>query len=103
MILSTAAFLCAIGFVAWILGTLFNQTEIAVIGGVLILGVGAMGATDGFQHRAGQIESTNADNETITEFQYERIDQTTNFSAGGLIMLLGGLGIIRALNRASNL
>ena len=42
MILSVAGYLTALGFAAWIVGNIFDMQGVAVIGGVIVFGVGLM-------------------------------------------------------------
>lgn len=101
MILTVAASLTTFGFLAWVLGTVFDYHGVGVIGATIVVGVGAMllmGA--GLETKTGEIETTNADNDTVTENQYQTIDTPTNFSLGTLTMLLGGTLALRALDGA---
>lgn len=54
VVLETAAFIVGIGFLAWILGIVFDFPGIAAIGCMFVLGVGAMATTGGVQYAAGQ-------------------------------------------------
>lgn len=102
MLLTTAGFLTTLGFAAWILGILLGHREVAVIGGTLVLGVGAMmTAQGGLEHQVGSVEYTNADNQTVTEYEYEQIETPAHLPLDWLVMLLGGVFIIHALNNES--
>lgn len=103
MILSTAAILIGVGALFWVLGTFFDYTGIAVIGAVIVLGVGVAATTDGLYHQTGVIETVNSTtNTTITEFQYERVEISNRFPLGMLILLLGGVGALHPLAEADD-
>lgn len=99
MILSTAAFLTLLGFVAWILGTIWNYQGIAAIGAVLIVGVGAAAMIDGLETQTGEqrVEDPEA-NTTSIDYQYSQIGTSTSFPAGMLVTLLGGAMTMRTIN-----
>lgn len=98
MILTTAAFLSALGFGIWILGWLFGYPEIAVIGGIVVFGLGFMITTQGLQYESGEIETELGDGEVETESVYSDVELPTSLSLGTLVMLVGGVGLIRSLD-----
>lgn len=100
MILTTAGFLTTLGFIAWILGTLFDKTGIAVIGGVLVVGVGAMGMTDGYEQKVGETQIENSANETEIRYDYAPVETPTHLPLGVLVMLLGALLTLQSINDA---
>lgn len=101
MILSVAVALTSLGFVAWILGTLFNFPELGVIGGTVVVAIGAMFLGGDLEHRAGEIESSNATtNETTVSYQYADVELPSRFPLGLLTMLLGGTMALRSLDAA---
>jgi len=101
MLLTTAAFLTAVGFLAFVGGQLGNYPEIAVIGAVLVVGVGAAIADSGLERQTGVVETTNeTTNTTVKEFQYQQVPLPTNLPLGSLMAILGGVGVLRALNNA---
>jgi hypothetical protein len=93
----TAAFLMGVGFVSFLVGAVFQYQSVAVIGAVLILGVGAIVTVSGVEYRSGQIDKPGPDNSTVTEFTYDRTDTPTNLPLGTLIMLLGGVLSLRGI------
>lgn len=112
VVLSTAAFLVAAGFAAWVLGIVFGYPGIGTIGCVLILGAGAMVTTGGLEYQTGErvIENTTFDGHTVNDsttvynstnvtrevtFEYETVETPQRFSLGLLLMLIGGVGILR--------
>lgn len=99
MLLATAAFLTAAGFVAWGGGVLLDYPAIAVIGATLVVGVGASIATDGLTRQTGVVETTNdSTNTTVKDFQYTQVEVASSFPLGFLLTLLGGIGVLHPLN-----
>lgn len=101
MILTIAGYLSALGFLAWILGSFFDYTGVAVIGGVIVVGIGAAAMTDGLQHETGQIETNVSENETEVTTQYDDVETPANFPLGPVIMILGAMMVIRALDEVA--
>lgn len=103
MLLSTAAFLTAAGFIAWAGGQTAGYPAIAVIGAILVLGVGASVADGGLERQSGVIERENTTaNETIKEYQFEQAQLSDQLPLGFLLTLLGGVGTLHALNRTTD-
>lgn len=99
MILTVAAFLSALGLVTWVLGYYLRFTGMAVIGAVLLLGVGAMVMIDGLEHSSGEIE-TQADDGTIErQTIYDQVDTGQSFPLGALLTILAGVLVMRSLNQ----
>lgn len=99
MILTTAALLTAFGFVAWISGLVLDYPGIAVIGGVLVVGVGAMVMESGLEYRDGEVRNnTSADTVEITH-TYEKVPTPQHLSMGVLTLLLGGVMSLQSINR----
>lgn len=98
MILTTAVFLTALGFGAWILGTVWGYQGIAAIGAILIVGVGAAAMIYGLETRTGEVETQTDANTTAIDYQYEPIGTTQSFPLGMLVTLLGGAMTGRTLN-----
>lgn len=99
MILTVAVFLSTLGFVAWIVGTLFDYHGVAFIGATLVLGVGAMITVGGLEHQSGEIQTDTTSNETEVTYQYQEVDTMATFPLGFLVMLLGGSGALQTLGR----
>jgi membrane protein implicated in regulation of membrane protease activity len=99
MILSVAAFLTAFGFAAFVVGSVFDMPEVALIGGVLIVGVGAMFTAYGLEYRSGSVESNVSTNETSTQYQYDTVKTPTRLPLGALVMILGATVAVRQFNR----
>jgi hypothetical protein len=99
MILSTAAFLTLVGFLAWIVGAIFGHQEVAVIGATIVLGVGAMiVGGGGLEQKTGERVTQTSNNTTVTEFQYQKVDTPTQLPLGLLLVLLGGVLTIHGVN-----
>lgn len=106
MILQTAAFLSAVGFVLWIVGLLLDYHAISIIGAALFVGVGAMIAANGLFYKAGEERSfsyTNTSNVTVTDnitidHTYEQVSTPQQLSLGTLLALVGGLMATRTLD-----
>jgi hypothetical protein len=121
MILTTAAFLSALGFVTFLVGHLYGYQGIATIGAVLIVGLGGGVMVGGLEVESGQervetantttdgervdvnasktnISSVSATDATVTaETTYEPIGTTSSFPLGVVLTLLGGVMTMRAL------
>lgn len=105
MLLTTAAFLSAVGFVCALFGYATSHFEVAVIGGVLILGVGAVvaGAGGGLETKTGETEIQVDSNTTETENQYSAVETPTQLPLGSVVMILGGTIVLRSFNDFSKL
>lgn len=101
MILQTATVLALIGFATWLIGLLLDYRGVAVIGAVIVVGVGAAVTEDGgLTQKTGEIETTAPDNTTEVEYQYEPVETPGQLNLGVLIMLLGGVLVLHGLNDA---
>lgn len=106
MILKTAAFLTALGFAAWILGTVFQYRGIAVIGGTIVVGVGAMVTGGSLEYRSGEhldktytkTNNETVNNETVVDYRYSTVPLPQRLPLGVLWMLLGGLLTLHGIN-----
>lgn len=98
MILTTAAFFSALGLAVWLLGELRDYRGIAVIGAILLIGVGSAAMIGGLEVQTGEI-ATELNNSTVeTEHQYSPIGTTTSFPTGMVLTLLGGAMALRSLD-----
>lgn len=75
MILSAAAFIVVLGLGVWVLGHYFSYTGVAVIGAVLVLGVGAMVTLGGVEYAAGETVDTST---TETEVAVDDIGEAVH-------------------------
>lgn len=117
MILPVAAFLSALGLGAWVIGHYHSYFGIAVIGAVLVVGVGAGVMLGGLEVHTATAETidrnaTTVINDTTTDTtenltatataqrtqQYQSVNTQTTFPLGVLITLLGGTMTLRALD-----
>lgn len=98
MILPVAVFLSTLGFAAWIIGAVIDDPGLAVIGGVLVVGVGAMITTGSLEYRSGETETNVSANETQISYEYASADTPERLPLGALVMLLGALFTFHGLN-----
>ena len=109
MILEIFAAVNAIGFLAWILGSVFQMRAVAAVGGVVIVGAGVMVIGTGLEYRSGQVRDHTYNNsnysenplETTVTYQYTEAPMPEQYSLGFLIVLLGSIGLFRALEPES--
>lgn len=97
IVLTTAAFLMAVGFALFIVGWLFGFRGIAVIGGVIVLGVGVMVTSGGLQYKTGESETQLPSGDVVTTNQYSTTELPTHLSLGLLLMLAGAVFVFRGL------
>jgi len=100
MILTVSGFLTAVGFISWTLGYIFDLTGVAVIGGVLVFGVGAMVTADGLAYKTGETQVAGNDNVTEVTNEYETVETPTRMPLGTLVMLLGGALVLHSIDDA---
>lgn len=98
MILTVASAITCLGFVTWILGSIFEYHGIATIGAVVIVGVGGVIANSGLEVKVGEEEITVNNSTTTVNNQFDSVDTGTNISLGIILMLLGGGLFLRSLN-----
>lgn len=101
MLWTVAGLLTAVGFVLWIVGSVFNYVGISMIGAVVIMATGAMIVDGGLEYEAGETHTTESSEVTEIEYNYESVDMPTQLSLGGLVMLAGGLLAIQKLAEVS--
>lgn len=99
--LGTAAFLSALGLVLFLIGKLFQYQGLATIGAVILVGVGVVVATGGLMVQTGEEVVDTADGET-TDYQYEEFDPPSNLPLGELIIIGGGVMVLRVLDEGGN-
>jgi len=97
-----------LGFGVWVTGVIFEYAGIAVIGATLVVGVGAMFTATGLEYRSGAVEDHTLQNntttndteivQTSTRYQYESVELPTRLPLGVLVMLLGGVGVLRGFD-----
>lgn len=98
MLLTIAAVLTVFGLLLFAAGEVFGYQAVAVIGAVVILGVGGSIVTGGLEHRTGQVETQISANETVVDYQTEPVQTQSQFPLGLLVMLAGGVAALRALD-----
>jgi uncharacterized protein (DUF934 family) len=97
MILTVGAYLTAFGFVAFIIGSLFDMKGVRAAGGVIIFGVGLMISFGGVEYKAGETKTQVDNSTTEIENTYRQANTPTSLSLSLLVMLLGGALTLRAL------
>lgn len=97
IILTTAAFLMAAGIVLFILGWMFGFRGVAVIGGVLVLGVGVLVANGGLQYKTGEIKVTKPSGDVEVINQYSSTELPTHLPLGLLLMIAGSVFVFRGI------
>ena len=97
MLLTTAAFLSILGFLAWVLGHVYSYQGIATLGAVLMVGVGAAVMVGGLETAAGEERVQIDANTTAVTTTYEPIGTTSSFPTGLVVTLLGGVMTLRAV------
>jgi len=105
VILVTATLLVLFGFLAFILGNVRGYTAIAVVGGVIVVGVGASVAQTGLEHKTGErkvIQNETANRTTVeVNAEHQPVDLPLNLPVGFLILLTGALLCLHSLNEVS--
>lgn len=97
MILTVAALLFLGGMALFVLGNVMGYHGIAVIGGVIVFGVGVMALGDGLEVESGEVQ-TSTNNTTVVETQYSPVNTPQHLSLGFLVSLAGGVLVLRSLN-----
>lgn len=108
MLLYIALGLSGLGFLTFVVGQVFDMAGVAVIGAVLIVGVGAMVTGTGLEYRDGKTEkqyykngsNSDLDRVAVTP-HYSQVDTPAQLPLGMLWLLLGGTLTLRGINRAS--
>jgi hypothetical protein len=106
VILLTATLLVLFGFLAFIVGNVRGYTALAVIGGVLIVGVGASVHDSGLEHKTGvqkTITNESANTTTVeTQAEYQQVQLPLNLPLGFLILLMGALLCLQSLTEVDS-
>lgn len=98
MLLVPALTLSAFGLVVWALGLQMGYKGIAVIGAVLVVGVGVGVLDTGLQQKAGTVENSVNSSTTEISVQREPVPLTATFNVGFMWTLLGGALALQALS-----
>jgi len=98
MLLATALALSLFGLVVWAAGLQFGYTGVAVLGAVLVVGVGASVLGTGLQQRAGTVEQSPNSTTTVISVQTAPVTFVSSFNAGLIWTLLGGVLTLQATN-----
>lgn len=103
MLLIAAAFLTALGFTAWITGTMLDYHGLGMVGAAILVGVGAMTMVDGLETKTGQVETQVSSNQTEIAHTYEPVDTLATFPLGVMVTLVGGIAGIRSLEGGASI
>jgi len=98
MLLTPALAISALGLLIWAVGLRMGFKGIAVIGAVLVVGVGATVLTTGLQHEAGKTEEQINSSTTTISVQTEPVQLISSFDAGLVLSLLGGAMTLQGLS-----
>jgi hypothetical protein len=98
MLLVPALALSAFGLLVWAIGLQMGYKGIAVIGAVLVVGVGVAVLDSGLQQRAGTVENSVNSSTTEISVQTEPVPLTSAFNTGLIWSLLGGVLVLQALS-----
>lgn len=97
MLLSTLAIFSALAFATFILGWVTGYHELAVIGAVIVFGLGAGVTAEGLEVESGEVEIE--ENGTVTtETQYSDVGLSTSIPFGTLLMFVGASMLLRSLD-----
>jgi len=103
VILVTASILVLFGFVLFVAGNLFDQTALAVVGGVIVVGIGSSVVDSGLQHKVGEqrVITNETANRTVvnTDAEYREVQMPMNLPFGFLILLVGALLVFQPLTK----
>lgn len=103
MMLETAAIIGGFGVALFVLGFAFERPELAMLGAIVIIGVGASGMGDGFEVKVGEVETTNDDTgETDVENVYEETGMHERFPIGSVVMIIGAVMLMTSSGAASD-
>ncbi|WP_211693308.1 hypothetical protein [Natronomonas halophila] len=96
-----AATFTALGFIGWLVGMLLEMPGVAMLGAILVVGVGGMVMSDGLQVRDGQIERNVSADETEIEYTYSDFQPMDRWPVGELWLIFGGILTLRSLSGVS--
>lgn len=101
MILILAVALSALGFLGWIVGSVFEYPAVAFIGAIFVVGVGAAVMSGGLEHRVGHTETNTTANQTDVTYTYQTYEPPNRFPLGELWLLFGAVMGLQSLNSLS--
>lgn len=104
--LASASFLVLFGFALFIIGSYGDYTAVAVIGGLIIVGVGATAINQGgLEYQAGEQRTivNETANKTVVDVdpEYRQVETPINFPLRYLILIAGGLLSVHPLGRVA--
>lgn len=95
--LKVAAFLAALGLATWVIGLAFQRPVLVVLGGIIVVGLGAGVMTQGLGYKAGETQETVAANTTNVSYTYDTVDPADKFPMATVMMILGAIGVFHGL------
>jgi len=98
MLLVPALALSAFGLAVWGLGLQMGYRGVAVLGGVIVVGVGTSILLSGLQTQVGTIEETVNSSHTIISTQTKPVTLISSFDAGLVWSLLGSVLVLQGIN-----
>lgn len=114
MILEVFVVLLGLGFATWLIGHVFQYTEIAALGAVIIIAAGAMVTVGGLHYQNGEAvdkdymefelsdgNTTVVNNETMMDHQYAEVSFPARVNLGALVMFIGAFLFGRRLEETS--
>lgn len=101
MILTTFIAIFAIGLATFALGSIISRPDIAVVGAVIILGVGGVALVEGIVVQTGETIEETENNVTIVQDTYSDISTLTSFRFEFVVLLLGALMVFKSLEELS--
>ena len=100
MILETFAVITALGIITFVVGYVLGLPELAFIGAVIVVGVGAAGYIDGIVVESGYMMDDTGTYSNTT-YNYEEISTVTSFPFEFVIMMMGAVMAFRSLGELS--
>ncbi|RDZ65968.1 hypothetical protein C5B90_06370 [Haloferax sp. Atlit-12N] len=98
MLLTVFALLLALSIGVFIVGYVTGYHEIALIGAVIVFGVGVMVTGTTLEYQSGKTEVAVDANETQINYDYTPVETPTRLPLGSLVMLTGGALVLRSLD-----
>jgi hypothetical protein len=98
MMLVPALLLSIFGLAVWTAGIVLEYRGIAVLGGVVVVGVGTSILLTGLEQQVGTVEQTVNSSHTIISAQTEPVTLISSFDAGLVWSLLGSVLTLQGIH-----
>jgi len=98
MLVVPAIALSVFGLAVWAIGLQMGYRGVAVLGGVLVVGVGTSILLTGLEQQVGTVEQTVNSSHTIISMQTEPVTLISSFDAGLVWSLLGSVLVLQGIN-----